>query len=207
MFARSSTIHADTSKIDEGIAYVQGTVMPQLSHMDGYVGMSLIVDRSSGRCIATTGWRGEQDMRDSAVRVVPIRDSAADAFGGAAFDVEEWEVVVMHRAHHARPGTCMRVTWGTVDPSGIDKAIDHWTFDTLGKIEDLPGFCSASLMLNETSGRMVVTVAYDTRTDLERTRSAGAALRDEASAAMMLRIDDVAEFDLALAHLHIPELV
>jgi hypothetical protein len=206
VFARSSTIHAQPTMIDAGIAHVRDTVMPAMTHIDGFVGLSLMVDRATGKCIATSAWRTEQDMRVSADRAGAIRDSAAQAFGGSA-EVEEWEVAVMHRAHHARPGTCMRAVWSRTDPAHADEAMDVFKFGTLSQIEDLPGFCSASLLINRAEGRAVVTVAYDSRDALERSREPGAAVRAQAALAADTDVLEVAEFDLEVAHLHIPEAV
>jgi heme-degrading monooxygenase HmoA len=206
VFARSSTIQAQPAMVDAGIAHVRDTVMPAMTHIDGFVGLSLMVDRGTGKCIATSAWRTEDAMRASADRVGSIRDDAAAAFGGTA-EVEEWEVAVMHRAHHARPGTCMRATWSRTDPGRADEAMDLFKFGTLSKIEDLPGFCSASLLVNRAEGRAVVTVAYDDRDTLERSREPGAAVRDEAAREADSDVLEVAEFDLEIAHLHIPETV
>jgi hypothetical protein len=206
VFARSSTIHAQAAMIDAGIAHVRDTVMPALTHIDGFVGLSLMVDRESGSCIATSAWRTEQAMHVSADRVGTIRDAAAAAFGGTA-EIEEWEVVVLHRAHHSRPGTCMRATWTRTDPARVDEATDVFKFGTLAQIEDLPGFCSASLLVNRAEGRAVVTVAYDSRDALDRSRQPGAAVRDQAVREAGMEVIDVAEFDLEVAHLHVPETV
>lgn len=192
--------------IDAGIAHLRDTVMPAMSHLDGFVGLSLMVARETGSCIATSAWRSEDAMRASADRARTIRDVAADAFGGTA-DADEWEVAVMHRAHHARPGSCMRATWTKGDPAEIDEALDAFKFGTLSRIEDLPGFCSASLLVNRDDGRAVVTVAYDNRSAMEYSREAGAAVRDEAAREMGMDVVEVAEFDLEMAHLHIPETV
>ena len=56
MYARSTTIQAQPLSVDIGIAHVRDVVMPALGEMDGYVGMSLLVDRQSGTCIATSSW-------------------------------------------------------------------------------------------------------------------------------------------------------
>ena len=206
VFARSSTIYADVSKIDDGTRHVTDTVMPALSHIDGYVGLSLVVDRDSGRCVATSGWRTEQAMHDAADRVRGIRDSAAEVFGGRV-EVEEWEVLVMHRAHHARASGCLRSTWVRMSADQVEQAIDRFKMDTLAKIEDLPGFCSASVLVNRSGGRGVVTVGYDNRDALERSREPSAALREQTSQESGFDVLDVGEFDLAVAHLHIPESV
>ena len=206
MFARSSTIHAQPAQIDAGIAYVNHTVMPAMSHLDGFVGLSLMVNRDSGQCIATSAWRDDVRMRESNERATAIRDGAATMFGGPA-EVDEWEVVVMHRSHHAHTGTCVRVTWSKTAPELVEDSIETFKFDTLAKIEDLPGFCSASLMVNTAVGRSVVTVGYDDRESLELSRRHGAEVRNEAMRAMNANLLEVAEFDLEVAHLHVPEMV
>jgi len=115
--------------------------------------------------------------------------------------------VVMHRAHHTRPGTCMRATWTRTDPAQIEQAMDVFKFGTLAKIEDLPGFCSASLMVNRAEGRAVTTVGFDDRASLAASRDQGAAVREEAAGQAAAEILEVAEFDLEIAHLHVPETV
>jgi heme-degrading monooxygenase HmoA len=207
MFARSTSVNAQPTMIDNGTAHVRDTVMPALSHIDGYLGLSVMVDRSVGRCIVTTAWRSHDAMRGSADRVSAMREEAAHAFGASDAGVEEWELAVMHRAHHARPGTCMRATWVALDDSEIADAIETFKEGTLAKIEDLPGFCSASLMVNPADGRAVTTVAYDDRGSLEYSREGANAVRNEAARQMDAKILEVAEFDLALAHLHLPETV
>ncbi|EUA34784.1 hypothetical protein I552_5573 [Mycobacterium xenopi 3993] len=44
--------------------------------------VSLLVDRQSGRCIATSAWESDEAMHASAERIQPIRDRAAQMFGG-----------------------------------------------------------------------------------------------------------------------------
>src|SRR5689334_1739594 len=96
VYARSTTIQAQPSSIDAGIAHLRDEVMPALQAIDGCVGVSLLVDRESGRCIATSAWDTEEAMRASADRMQPIRDRAAEMFGGSP-TVEEWEIAALHR--------------------------------------------------------------------------------------------------------------
>ena len=78
MYARSTTIQAQPSSIDAAFAHMRDSVMPALEGIDGCVGLSLLVDRTSGRCIATTSWESEEAMRASEESVRPIRDRAAE---------------------------------------------------------------------------------------------------------------------------------
>lgn len=206
MFARSSTILANVSMIDAGIAYVRDEVMPSLRGFDGYGGLSLMVDRESGRCIATSSWQSEAAMRASAAQVDGIRSRAAEAFGATA-QVEEWEVALMHRAHPAPEAACVRCTWTrAAEPSQIDRAIDVFKLGALPKVEQLDGFCSASLLINRGTGRSVAAVTYNDRDALVRARDQGLAIRTDMIKEVGLELLEVAEFELALAHLHVPEM-
>ena len=205
MYARSTTIQADLQSIDAGISYVRDEVMPALLRIDGCVGLSLLVDRQSGRCVATSAWESAEAMRASAEQVRPIRDRAAEMFGGSA-QVEEWEIAVMHRDHPSHDGACVRVTWMQRDPSEVDQAIDFMRTSALPNIEHYEGFCSASLLVDRSSGRLVASVTLDSRAALNHGREQAARLRAqgaEQTGALML---DVGEFELALAHLRIPEM-
>ena len=62
MYARSTTFLAQPGSIDEGGAYVDDEVMPALMDMDGCIGLSMICDRDSGRCIVTSAWSTEDAM-------------------------------------------------------------------------------------------------------------------------------------------------
>src|SRR4249919_3976198 len=64
--ARSTTIQAQSSSIDDGIAYMRNDLMPELENIDGYVGISLLVDRESGRCIITAAYDSEDAMHAAA---------------------------------------------------------------------------------------------------------------------------------------------
>lgn len=206
MHARTTTIQAQTSSIDDGIAHVRDTVMPALESMDGFIGLSLLVDRQSGRCIATSAWESEEAMRASAESVRPVRDRAAEILGGSA-DVEEWEIAVLHRDHRTSDGACVRATWVKVDPDQIDQGLELYKTTVLPALEEFEGFCSASLMLDRASGRAVASASFDSADAMERTRPQGDSLRDASTQQAGAEVLDECEFELALAHLRVPETV
>ena len=73
-------------------------------------------------------------------------------------------------------------------------------------LEDLEGFCSASLLMNRSSGRAVSTATFDSREAMERNREQSKELRNTRSREMGADILDVGEFELAIAHLRVPEM-
>jgi len=203
--ARTTNIQAQSSCIDDGIACVRDEVMPALQAMDGFVGLSLLVDRESGRCIAASAWETEDAERASAEQVGPVRDRAAQAFGGTA-TAEAWEIGIMHRDHASSNGACARVTWIKVPPDQAKRAMDFYKSDVLPSLEDLEGFCSASFLMNRT-GRAVSTATFDSRDAMEQNREQARELRDARSREMGADVLDVCEFELAIAHLRVPEMV
>ena len=62
MYARSTTVRGNPKAMDDGIAYVRDTVMPTVQQMDGCIGLSMLADRDSGRCIVTTSWADADAM-------------------------------------------------------------------------------------------------------------------------------------------------
>jgi heme-degrading monooxygenase HmoA len=206
MHARSTTIQAQPSSIDAGIAHMRDSVMPALEGTDGCVGLSLLVDRTSGRCIATSSWESEDAMRASEESIRPIRDRAAELFGGSA-QVEEWEIAAMHREHRAGEGACVQATWVKVDPDQIDGGIDFYKTTILAALEDLEGFCSASLLVDRASGRAVAVATFDNAEAIERNKDQLDRIRATGSQEAKAEVLDQFDCELAVAHLRVPEMV
>lgn len=207
MYARSTTISAQPLSIDVGIAHVRDVVTPALQEIDGFVGVSLLVDRQSGKCIATSAWESVQAMRAGAERVAPIRDRAALMFDGSA-RVEEWEIALLHRDHRAGEGACVRATWLKVVPDQLSGSLDFYRTSVLPEMEDLDGFCSASLLVDHPASRRAVSCStFDSVDAMARNRDEASELRSRRVRDLGAEVIDVAEFELAIAGLRVPELV
>jgi quinol monooxygenase YgiN len=206
MYARSTTVRGKPQAMDEGIAYVRDQVMPAVQQMDGCIGLSMLTERDSGRCITTTSWADADAMHRSAEGVVAMRQRVAQILGGPA-DVQEWEIALMYRLHQAHHGACARVIWTDGDPADVDRMIDSFRMTVLPQLEDLPGCCSISVMLDRGSGKAVFTTTYDSPQDMVAARERATQLRQEFTQRMNRTITEVAEFDLVLAHLRVPETV
>lgn len=206
MYARSTTMTTGTD-MESGVAFVRDEVWPAVQAMEGCMGFSLLLDRESGRMIATSSWRSEEDMWRTESTVAGFRDRAQELMGAEPPRVEEWEIAVMHRDHHTGDGTCVRTTWSRVSPDAAEQAIEFYKFVLLPQIEQLQGFCSASLMANRATGLGVSSIAFDSRAAMEATRDEGAEVRETSRREGGVEILEVEEFELALAHLHVPELV
>jgi hypothetical protein len=203
--ARSTTITANPSTIDRGIQYVQDRLLPAMLRVDGCRGVSLLVDRPTGRCIATSSWDNERTMRASADEVRPLREDFIATFGGTSPMVDEWEIALMHRKIESPDGACARVTWLEGDPTAIDNSVDSFR-SVLPVAEALPGFCSTGLMVNREEGRAVGTTVYDSADAVAQTRGQASTLRTRVAQESGTEVLEVEEFELVVAHLRIPEM-
>jgi len=204
--ARSTTIRGRPESVDDSIAFCRDEVLPMCREMPGCVGLSMIVDRASGRCIVTTSWDSIESLRATTNQVQPIRQRVAEMLGGTP-EVAEWEIAVMHRDHRATGGACARVTWLKGERAAMDRAADVFKLALMPEMETFDGFCGVSLLINREAGLAVSSVAFDNRGAMEGTREQAERLRMRGSAEARLQITEVAEFELALAHLDVPELV
>jgi hypothetical protein len=206
MYARSTTIQGDPTRIDTLIAFVRDEVMPMITAIDGNVGLSMLVDRETGRCIATSSWETEEARSASFEALAGSRARGAEILGGGV-QTDDWEIAVMHREHRVMSDSCCRVTWAQYDAADIDRGMNFFRDTVLPFVEGMDGFGSASLMIDRASGSAVGTVVFDSRAALEASREAAAQMRDRSTQSTGTRFRDVAEFELALAHLRVPEQV
>lgn len=206
MYARSTTVSGNPENMDREIAYVRDEVMPTLERMSGCVGLSMLADRASGRCIITSAWADETSMHATEQGAVDMRRQAADILGGQ-WETQAWEIAVMHRAHAASDGACTRVMWFEGDPAKADEQLGTFRMAMVPRLEGLPGFCSLSVMLDRSSGRSSLAVTYDSRDIMDRGREQAGAMRQEFTRALGLTMTDMAEFDLVVHHLRVPETV
>jgi len=185
--------------------------------MEGCIGLSMICSREWGRCIATSAWSAQDAMTSSEQRVAPMRQRTAEIFGVQLW-VNRWEIAVLHREVTSGEGACVRCTWLSMDAAGITHAIETYRMTTLPALEEMDAFCSASLLVDRATGRAVSSATFFSRDAMvasrpvlpyrgtPATRSAAQALRTRTAEDMGATVMEIREFELALAHLHVPEM-
>ena len=209
MYARTTTFHGHPRSLDAGIAYVREQVLPAVQEMEGCVGLAMLVDRSTGRCVVTTSWADEDALRNSGPFVGSLREAAAQILVGADGDaqVASWMVGVLHRVRPAPPTAACRVIW-TKGPIGrTERIVDTVRTVMVPRLDDLAGFCSMSVLIDEATGRCALACVYEDRQTMNRAKGQARAIRDEFAEHAGMQVTEVAEFDLVLAHLRVPETV
>jgi heme-degrading monooxygenase HmoA len=209
MHARSTTFRGDPGAIADGIAHVRDEVLPAVLQMEGCIGLSMLVDRHTGRCIVTTSWDDAETMRRSAEAMADIRGTAIRAVRGVEDETEvvEWEVGVLHRMREAPDRAAGRVIYTKGPLGGTDRIIDGFRANIVPRIHDLAGFCSVSLLVHRETGRCAITTVYEDRQTMNRAKGQALAMREEFTQHLGMHVTEVAEFDIPLAHLRVPETV
>jgi hypothetical protein len=205
VYARSSAFRARPGTIDDGVAYVRDEVMPAALAVEGCIGLSMICDRGSGRCITTSAWSTREALDSSERGMRPMLERGGEIFG-AEPAVDLWEIAVLHRHAPSGEGASVRCTWLSMDVAGLDQGIETYRIAALPAFEQMGGFCSASLMVDRVTGRAVSSATFDSREAMAASRPAAERLRSRRAKDLGATVTDIQEFDLVLAHLHVPEL-
>ena len=112
----------------------------------------------------------------------------------------------MHREHRAGEGACVRATWVKVDPAQLDGGIEFYKGTLLPALEELEGFCSASLLVDRASGRGVAAATFDNAEAIEQNKDQLDRIKATGSQEANAEVLDQCDFELALAHLRVPEM-
>jgi len=94
MHARVSTLTLDPAKLDEVIGQLEREDLDKLKATDGFRGMTLLIDRSSGKGVGTTFWDSEEAMQAAEQIGEETRRRAADTGGAGKPQVERFEVAI-----------------------------------------------------------------------------------------------------------------
>jgi hypothetical protein len=130
--------------------------------------------------------------------------------GAEIFDAEPvldlWEIVLLHRHASFGEGACVRCTWLGVELAGLNQAIKTYRIAMLPALQEMGGFCSISLMVDRATGRAVSSATFESRESMMASRPAAQRLRVLRIGDLGATVTDIQEFELVLAHLHVPEL-
>ncbi|MGY1805011.1 antibiotic biosynthesis monooxygenase [Blastococcus sp. SYSU D00922] len=209
MHARSTTFRGRPGALDTGIAHVRDDVLPAVLQIEGCVGLSMLVDRHTGLCVVTTSWDDEEAMHASAEAIGGIRDRLSRTLEGAVDEAEiaEWEVGVLHRMLGTPEHAAARVIYTRGPLGAADRIVERFRSHIVPRVHELSGFCSISLFVNRENGRSAITTVYEDRQTMNRAKGQAQAMREEFTTHLGMQITEVIEFDVALAHLRVPETV
>ena len=205
MYARSTTVQGDPNTLDEAIAYVGDKEFPAITAIPGCVGLSMLADRDSGRVIVSSAWADEEALHASKEKVRDMQDRLMHMLRADDALIQPWDIAVLHREKPSPEGARAQVTWSRIATDHMDTLLDAYRGSMLSRLQTLPGFTSLSLVVDRKQGRLVSVTSFDSAATCEQTRKPARGFREEFAHAVGARITDVAEMDVVVAHLHVPD--
>jgi heme-degrading monooxygenase HmoA len=97
MFARVSIIQGSADGVDESTRMVQERILPAARELDGFAGMLVLSDRSTGRSMGITLWKTEQALKASEEAADRLRSEGTAEAGEEIVGVERYEVTLDER--------------------------------------------------------------------------------------------------------------
>lgn len=97
MFARVSIFEGNPEGVEGAARNVRETVLPAARELEGFAGILVLADRTTGRSMGITFWETEEALRASEEAADRMRSEAAAEAGEEIVGVERYEVVLEER--------------------------------------------------------------------------------------------------------------
>ncbi len=95
MYAQVTIVEASPAKLDATTHFFHQRVLPHLQQMEGFKGLTVLGDQRGGKLLSVALWESEEVMQSTEEVVSRIRGGIPHPLGGAAVDVENYEVFVL----------------------------------------------------------------------------------------------------------------
>lgn len=151
MYARLLTWrHA--KNIDDGVAYLREKVMPTISELKGFRGVTASADLAGDVLSVLSLWQTESDRQTSFGPLSTARREATDIVGGE-LSVESLEQLVAEAGPTPpREGSWLLVRSLSMEPAEIDQNLADFKANVLPRIKASPGFQNLRVLIDRTTG-------------------------------------------------------
>jgi heme-degrading monooxygenase HmoA len=195
MYGRATIIDGKPELVEAGLRFLSSTVEPAVNALPGYLGMSTLADRDSGRVVVISAWADEASRDQSAEAVGPLRQEASAILGGDA-RTETWELAAMHQTAPDQPGFVTRSVLMTGSAQQVEQALAQFQDKVVPQVTKLPGFNTISVLVDRQHGRLRVATTYVDRASADAAREAGAAIRGAISKELGLHTETVEDLQV-----------
>jgi heme-degrading monooxygenase HmoA len=105
MYARVSTYVGPPHRLEEAVRLARESSLPLVRRLDGFLGMTYLVDRERGKAMTLTFWATEAALKRSDAAAERLRRESALRLGENVSEVSHYEVAV---ADFPAPGVARR---------------------------------------------------------------------------------------------------
>jgi hypothetical protein len=202
MHIRIITYLGEPDRLDEGVAYTRDEAQPEVDRLPGSLGLSMWVERESGRSRIATGWvdraalDGSEAVLSTGVRVQAGKHLGADPSS------EVFTVAALHRQGPVEPGHWTRTSRYDLAPSDVDRAVDWFQRQVLPIVREFSGLSAAVLLADGERGKLLSAVTFASRDAMRASGDLARGLRERAPQEVpTVRLTDMSEMELVIAGL------
>lgn len=197
MFVRTVYATGHPDRIDRTLDGLRVEAVGLLTPQPGYLGYGLYADRTVGKIVMSSWWESAQAERDSDQELGERRAELLAPLAGTV-TTEVWEAVAVAPPGDAGPGAWFRLSRADVDPVKVDTAAESFRDRVLPVVEKAPGFVTAAMLADRTTGRLSVGSIYADQASFAASRGPQADSRAQAVAALGGTLRSLEEFEVVL---------
>lgn len=181
MYARLLTWqHA--KNIDDGVAFLREKVMPTITGLNGFRGVSASADRAGGVLSTLSLWETEADLEASFAPLSLARGEASDIIGGELTLQTFEQLFVEVGPTPPGAGSWLQVRSLTMEPAEIDENLVDFEANVLPAITAHPGFQGLRILIDRATGTGFVGTVWSDEASMRNDSAVADARRDAASA-------------------------
>lgn len=195
MYVRMYLLTGDPARLTKATEYLEETVRTQVESQLGSRGLGVLSNAELGVCLIATYWDSADAMTASEPAAEASRAEVTELMGGTV-SAEHYEVPVFIRQARPGPGAGVRMTRIDVDPARVSVAIEEFRHSAGPALLDMPGLCSAQLLVDRGTGHCVAATTWEDMDVMASTRSPVATLRTDLSEVTHARVAGVQEYML-----------
>jgi heme-degrading monooxygenase HmoA len=198
MFARVITFRG-AEHIEDGVTFVREKVLPVISGLQGYKGLTISADRSAPLVGILSLWESEDARKASEAALNDARQEGNAVIGGQ-MTVENYEEVMAEMAGQPGPGAALLVQRVSMDPGVMKDNEAFFAREVAPRIKANPGFVGLRQLVDRDAGRAIVGTMWSDRSALDAALADAESRRDEARG-RGVNFDDVSKREILFTDL------
>jgi heme-degrading monooxygenase HmoA len=199
MFARVNNV-TGAKDIDAGVAFLRDKVLPEVQGQQGFRGLTMSGNRSTGEVGILGLWATLEDLEASGSTVSKLRKEAMDVLGGEITVATMEQVVAEVTQPEDMVGRPLRIVRVKMDPAKVDEHVAFFRSDVLPEIKAAPGFVAVRNFIDRKTGNGNVGTTWTDEASM-RAGEANAEERRQLALARGVEISEPIYRTILLSHL------
>jgi hypothetical protein len=197
MYARTTYAIGDPAQIEHSLEGLRTEAPKLLADSHGYRSFGLFADREQGKIAMASWWESEGDRAHSDAHLGQRRTDLLTPFADSIL-VGDAEVVAFTATPELDSAGAFRMGRFMIDSGRIDDLVRLFQESGLPRMQELPGFCGAAMLIDRAWSTGSVGTLFTDRAALAASRTVQSAARREANRRSGMRVMCLEEFEVVL---------